>query len=231
MRIGDATIHNRVPDIRRLTRDPRYFAYRYGQALLAYIGARFGDDAVVRYFMSAGQVGVEESVERATGVTAKQLSAAWAESSRELYNPVIEDRPTTLGAPLLGRKTTRGDLNLAPALSPDGKYVAFLSTRELFTIDLFLADAHTAQIIRRLVSSDRDPHFDSISFIEIAGVWSPDSKRLAFVVFAKGDNYLGIIDTDTRRGENTRGPGPPATNTPPRPPAGPTLPLSRPKTG
>ncbi len=231
MWIRDATIHNRLPDIRRLTRDPRYFPYRYGQALLAYIGARFGDDAVVRYFMSAGQVGVEESVERATGVTAKQLFADWAESSRELYNPVIEDRPTTLGAPLLGRKTTRGDLNLAPALSPDGKYVAFLSTRELFTIDLFLADAHTGQIIRRLVSSDRDPHFDSISFIESAGVWSPDSKRLAFVVFAKGDNYLGIIDTDTRRVENIRVPGLDAINTLSWSSDGHTIALSGQKTG
>src|SRR5437899_2098481 len=40
MWIRDATIHNRLPDIRRLSRDPRYFPYRYGQALLAYIGAR-----------------------------------------------------------------------------------------------------------------------------------------------------------------------------------------------
>src|SRR5882672_10673254 len=133
MWIRDATIHNRLPDIRRLTRDPRYFPYRYGQALLAYIGARFGDEAVVRYFLSAGLVGVEEAVERATGVPAKQLFADWAESARELYNPVLEDRPTTLASPLLGRKRTRGDLNLGPVYSPDGRYIAFLSTRELFT--------------------------------------------------------------------------------------------------
>src|SRR5580765_5598945 len=81
MWIRDATIHNRLPDIRRLSRDPRYFPYRYGQALLAYIGARFGDEAVVRYFLSAGLVGVEEAVERATGVPAKQLFSDWAESS------------------------------------------------------------------------------------------------------------------------------------------------------
>jgi Omp85 superfamily domain/WD40-like Beta Propeller Repeat len=231
MWIRDATIHNRLPDIKRLTRDPRYFPYRYGQAFLAYMGARFGDETVVRYFMSAGQVGVEESVERATGVPARQLFADWAESARELYTPVIEDRPTALGAPLLGRKTTRGDLNLAPALSPDGKYVAFLSTRELFTIDLFLADAHTGQILRRLVSSDRDQHFDSISFVESAGVWSPDSKRLAFVVFAKGDNYIGLIDAEKGRVENVRVPGLDAINTLSWSPDGHTIALSGQKTG
>src|SRR5436190_722980 len=49
MWIRDATLHDRLPDIKKLTRDPRYFPYRYGQALLAYMGGRFGDDAVIRY--------------------------------------------------------------------------------------------------------------------------------------------------------------------------------------
>ncbi|HYK04430.1 MAG TPA: peptidase S9, partial [Thermoanaerobaculia bacterium] len=65
MWIRDAADHDRLPTINQLTRDPRYFPYRYGQALMAYIGARFGDEAVVRYFMAAGTVGIEDGVERA----------------------------------------------------------------------------------------------------------------------------------------------------------------------
>jgi hypothetical protein len=87
MWIRDATLHDRMPDLRELSRDPRYFPYRYGQALMAYIGARFGDEAVVRYFLSAGAVGIEDGVERALGVSHKQLFADWAESARELYTP------------------------------------------------------------------------------------------------------------------------------------------------
>src|SRR3954470_14794604 len=64
MWVRDATIHNRMPDLVKLTRDPRYFPYRYGQALLAYMGGRFGDDAVVRYFLAAGTVGIEPAFER-----------------------------------------------------------------------------------------------------------------------------------------------------------------------
>src|SRR6266545_723191 len=144
MWIRDATIHNRMPDLKKLTRDSRYFPYRYGQALLAYIGARFGDEAVVRLFLAAGTVGVEDSFERATGITHKQLFADWAESARELYNPVVETRQDTLGRPLIGRKPEipepgkeprrrhRGsELNVGPALSPDGRYLALLSARNL----------------------------------------------------------------------------------------------------
>ena len=213
MWIRDATIHNRMPDLRKLTRDPYYFPYRYGQALLAYIGGRFGDDAVVRLFLAAGTVGPEAAFERATGLSAKQIFTDWQESARELYNPVVEDRPFTLGSPLIGSKRgIRGYLNLGPAYSPDGRYLAFLSTRDVFDIDLFLADASSGQVIRRLASATRNAHFESLRFIDSAGAWSPDSKKLAFVVFEKGDNYLGIIDVDSRRLEDIRVPGVDAIN-------------------
>lgn len=224
MWIRDATIHDRLPDLRELTRDPRYFPYRYGQAVMAYIGARFGDEAVVRYFMAAGMVGIEDGVERALGISHKQLFADWTESARELYNPVVTARTMDLGNPIIGRKPAppeprkegekrrrrrRGstELNIGPALSPDGRYLAFLSARELFSIDLFLADAKTGQVIRKLVSSDRDAHFESLRFIESAGSWSPDSKRLAFITFSKGDNFLSLVDVETRRVEHIRVPG------------------------
>ena len=228
MWIRDATIHDRMPDIRELTRDPRYFPYRYGQALMAYIGARFGDEAVVRYFMAAGVVGPEDAVERALGINAKQLFADWAESSRELYTPILTTRTSQLTGLLIGkqpepppaapaadekerrrRRRRRGstELNVGPALSPDGRYIAFLSARELFSIDLFLADAKTGKVIRRLVNSGRDSHFESLRFIESAGSWAPDNRRLAFITFSRGDNYLSIVDVETRNVEHHKVPG------------------------
>ncbi|HEY0139926.1 MAG TPA: BamA/TamA family outer membrane protein [Thermoanaerobaculia bacterium] len=219
MWIRDATIHNRMPDIREITRDPRYFPYRYGQALMAYIGARFGDEAVIRYFLAAGTVGPEQAVERALGISAKQLFADWEASARELYNPVVETRPHLPQEPLIGKKgfvvpegkkpprRRQTELNVGPALSPDGRYLAFLSARELFSIDLFLADAKTGKVIRKLVSSDRDPHFESLRFIESAGAWAPDNKRLAFVTFARGDNFLSIVDVETRDTDHISVPG------------------------
>lgn len=230
MWIRDATIHDRMPqDVRELSRDPRYFPYRYGQGLMAYIGARFGDEAVVRYFMAAGLVGVEDGVERALGISHRQLFLDWMASARELYQPVVQARTTGLGDPLIGRRPTppppreegekrprrrreSTELNVGPALSPDGRYIAFLSARELFSIDLYLADAATGQVIRKLVSSDRDPHFESLRFIESAGAWSPDGRRLAFITFAKGDNHLSFVDVETRRVEHVRVPGLEAIN-------------------
>ena len=105
------------------TRDPHYFPYRYGQALLAYIGGRFGDDAVVRYFLAAGLIGPEAAFDRALGVPAKQLFADWQESARELYN-ADRGRPSRRSPARrssAAKQGTRGNLNVGPAYSPDGK--------------------------------------------------------------------------------------------------------------
>jgi hypothetical protein len=217
MWIRDATVHDRLPDIKELTRDPRFFPYRYGQALMAYIGARFGDEAVVRYFLASGVIGPEAAVERAIGIDAQQLFNDWRESARELYNPVVQTRGEQ-GAPIIGRKPLpaeegkrrrRGstELNVAPAISPNGEHIAFLSARELFSIDLFLADARTGKVLRRLVSQDRDSHMESLRFIESAGSFSPDGKTLAFVTFARGDNFLSLVDIDSRDIDHVRVPG------------------------
>lgn len=213
MWIRDAELHNRLPDLRRLERDPSYFPYRYGQALLAYIGGRFGDDAVIRYFLAAGMTNPEAAFDRALGVPAKQIFTDWQESAREMYAPVVADRPAEPGAPLIGSKEgTRGNLNVGPAYSPDGRYIAFLSTRSIFDIDLFLAEAQTGKVVRRLASTDRNGHFEALRFIDSAGAWSPDSRKLAFVVFEKGDNYLGVVDVESRRVETMRVPGVDAIN-------------------
>jgi hypothetical protein len=230
MWIRDATIHDRLPDLRKLS-NPRYFPYRYGEALLAYIGGRFGDEAVVRYFLAAGQVGIEPAFEHATGLSSKQLFADWQASAHELYDPVLNERRAMLGTPILGTKRTKGDLNVGPALSPDGRYIAFLTTREIFDVDLFLADAKTGRIIKKLVSSDRDPHFDALRFIDSAGSWSPDSKKLAFVVFEKGDNYLAVVDAETRTIEHIRVPGLDALTAPAWSPDGHSIALSGQATG
>src|SRR5690606_13960078 len=49
----DALRRDDLPTLDQLTTDPRYFPYRYGQALWAYIGGEWGDAAVNRLFRAA----------------------------------------------------------------------------------------------------------------------------------------------------------------------------------
>jgi hypothetical protein len=84
------------------------------------------------------------------GVSADSLFAEWKEAATSHYGPLMEGRsaPAEAGTLLLSPETGAGRQNVAPSLSPDGRYVAFLSERDLFTIELFLADATTGEILR-----------------------------------------------------------------------------------
>ena len=197
MWMRDAALRDDLPTIRQLTEDPRYFPYRYGQALWAFIGGRWGDDAVRRvYHASLLQRGFEPAIRAVLGVTEAQLSEAWREQIRADYLPLIQGRtdPDSAGTLILAQSDETGEYNLSPVLSPDGQWIAFFSRRGIFSVDLYVANARTGEVVRRLTSPAQDPHFDAISFLYSAATWSPDGKRMAHVVFANGDNQVRITD-------------------------------------
>jgi len=74
--------------------------------------------------------------------------------------------------------------------------MAFFSEKDIFTLDLFLADATSGKIIKKLTRIIQNHEIDDFSFTESGGTWSPDSKKFAFVVFSKGINKLAIVDID-----------------------------------
>ncbi len=77
--------------------------------------------------------------------------------------------------------------------------VAFYSERDGVAIDLFVADATTGSIRRKLTELAIDPHTDSLQFVTAAAAWRPDSRALAFVGIAQGRPQLTVVDVETGR--------------------------------
>ncbi len=191
MWMRDAAMRERLPTMDQLGRDPRLFPYRYGHAAWAFIGGTYGDTAVALLYRAALRSNWGNAVRAVLRISSDSLSNAWIAASRATFLPQLEGRtrPGETGAPVI---VSSRDRNLGPSVSPDGNLVAFFSTRELFDINIFLADARTGRVIRRLGDPNRDSHFDAISFIASAGTWSPDAERVAFVIFARGNNEVAI---------------------------------------
>jgi len=198
MWIRDAIRQDELPSIRQMTRESRFFPYRFGQALWAYIGGSHGDDAVVEIYRRSLRVGFEGAIVQVLGIDTDTLSARWRDQVSREYLPLMEGRtpPPNAGNLILAPSTGAGTTNISPSLSPDGRYVAYLSDEDLFSVDLYMADAQSGRVIRKLSSTDSDPHIDALRYIDSSGTWSPDSRFFAYVVVAEGDNQIIVVDSD-----------------------------------
>src|SRR3954463_8175640 len=192
----DAVMRDKFPTINQLTTDPRFFPYRYGQALWAYVGGRWGDRAVVDVYRTSLRLGWDQALIRVLGMNSDSLSKEWAAANKAAYLDLTKARthPAPAGRVIVPLSRSN-DYNVSPSLSPDGKLVAFFSSRDLFGIDLFLADAQTGKVIKKLTSPSSDRHIDAISFLNSSGDWSPDGQHFAFIAYANGDNQVAVLNT------------------------------------
>lgn len=183
----------------------RYFPYRWGQALWAYVAGRWGDAIVWQAFEQALRAGsASAGLEKATGLSIKELSRQWHESIHEHYGPIFETtkRASQSARSITIDQTHRGALAVSPSLSPDGRRIVYMSERDLLSIDLYLADVETGRVLRKLVNTAIDPHFSSIQFISSAGSWHPRGGQFVLGAIREGRPALAILDTE--RGERVQ---------------------------
>jgi Tol biopolymer transport system component len=195
MWLRDALARKALPAIKDLD-DPKYFPYRYGQAFWAFLAGHYGDQVVGQVLTAAGRSGdVDQALRKVTGLTVDTLSSLWRKDIEAAYAPLQAEteRAASSGRLLIGGAKQPG-LNVAPALSPDGDQLAFFSARDLFSIDLYLADARTGEIRRRITRTAVDPHYQSLEFINSAGAWDTAGRRLAFGAVSAGVAELSVFD-------------------------------------
>ena len=79
--------------------------------------------------------------------------------------------------------------------------MVYLSERGVFSIDLYLADARTGQVIRKITNTATSSHYESLEFLISAGAWDPAGKRFVFPGLTKGEPVLTIVDVDRAKTE------------------------------
>ncbi len=196
MWLRDATRKEELPGVDDLD-SGQFFPYRWGQAVWAYFGGKYGDDLIGQVFRSAVRSGDPiVAFEQASLIDDKEFSTNWHAAIREQYSPVmsVTARAHTFGRGLTVNDKTKMATNVSPSISPDGKHIVYFSSRDLFSIDLFLADATTGRIVRKLVDTALNSHFTSLQFIGSAGSWRPDSRQFVVGGVHAGKAVLAILD-------------------------------------
>ena len=189
-------LQKELPDIGDLE-SGRYFPYRYGQALIAYIGGRWGDAKLGDLLRASGRTGnIRVAIDSVLGIKPDSLSRAWHAAIHASYDTLLSrtSKPAAYGPALVTGSRQGGDFNVSPVISPDGRQMVFFSTRDQFSIDLYLADAKTGKVIRDIYKTALDSHLQNLEFINSAGAWDPESRRFVFSAVRNGKPILEILN-------------------------------------
>ncbi len=201
-----------LPTISQLN-DPRFFPYRYGQALWSFIAGTYGDEIVGRILKVAGRTGSAIGAFQAVlGMSVDSISAMWHEATWEAYEPIVAatDPPDVYGQLIIGsvveadrglvvKRGAGGQQNVAPSISPDGNQLLYLTEAGLFSIDLFLADANTGETLEKVTNTAVDPHYEALQFILSSGAWHPTGVGFALAGVNKGSPVISIVDVERKK--------------------------------
>jgi len=196
MWMRDAVLQDDIPTLKDMTRKMyKYFPYRYGHSFWAFTAGIWGDEMIKPLFKATAMYGYEKAVDSLLNMDENTFSKMWSTALKNYYSSYLDTCSTiAIGSPLATKSSSKTETNVVPTISPDGKYVAYCSEANIFTLDLFLADAKTGKIVKTLSSTSRNTHIDDFSIFESAGTFSPYADKFAFVVFSKGQNKLAIVD-------------------------------------
>ena len=190
----DALESKTFPTIDRLS---RVAPYRFGHAVWAWIVSEFGEDALRDMLRKPPSGKVLDRLASVTGRSIDDLSRAWADDTRAVLAGTRTDR--TPSDALVA--SASGRLHIAPALSPDGRRIAFVSERDGLSVNLYVADAAAGASARKLLTSTRDIELESLQYVHSAGAWRPDGRQIVFAAVRTGAAVLLLIDPDTGRRE------------------------------
>ena len=181
--------------------DYSFGVYRFGQALFAYIGERYGDRKIGEILRKTGRLrNVNEAFRSSIGKDIEKLSDEWNEHVRQTYLPQIKDyeKPQAFARQLTDVRESRAGIHLAPAISPRGDKLVFISNKSLYN-DIYLASAINGEVISKLVEGERSADFESLRFFSTSISWSPDEQYIAFPAKVGARDALYVMDVRKRK--------------------------------
>ena len=175
----------------------REVVYNQGYAFTIYLANRFGEHIIRDISHELGEKGVfdvKKAIKNTTGVDGEQVFQDWIAERKAFYTDAINGLAYTKSTAV----DDGGFYNLFPSVSPDGKYIAYLSNKggEGSGVSLRVIDNNGATSIAKIHD---DPEFNqhnhfhilenpSIDRVSGGYAFSPDASKIAYV-YARKNKY------------------------------------------
>ena len=176
---------------------PGYQAYKGGQNFWFFVESVWGKGSVAKIFKSISEgLPFPVAFTRVTRVSLDEAGEIWLREVRRIYWPELGRRQyaKTIARAMTDHRKEENFYNVNPALSPDGKRIAFFSDRGNWEA-VYILDVESEQVTTTALESGFVASHESFHPFSSAIGWAPDSRHIVMVSKSNGRDVIHIVDT------------------------------------
>jgi len=195
MFMRDAVFYDYLPELDYIG---GYLSYRGGQSFFSWLADEYGKEKIGDLMIQIKALGdVNEGFIDVYALGTEKLSEKWHKALKQTYWPDVNTRQELNDFAIRLTNSREGDgfYNTAPAISPKGDKVVYISNRNDF-FDVFLADVKTGKIIKKLIDGNQTADFEELHLLTPGITWSPNGRKIAISVKSGSKDAVYIIDIE-----------------------------------
>jgi len=196
MFMRDAVIYDYMPPLDYID---GYLSYRGGQSFFSWLADEYGKEKIGDLMIQIKGLGdVDEGFRDVYNMGIEKLSEKWHKSLKQAYWPDINTRQelNDFAERLTNSREGDGFYNTAPAISPKGDKIAYISNRDGY-FSIYLADVKTGKIIKKLVAGNQSADFEELHLLTPGISWSPDGRKIAISVKSGAQDAIYILNIES----------------------------------
>ncbi|MEO0076116.1 MAG: BamA/TamA family outer membrane protein [candidate division WOR-3 bacterium] len=194
--LRDLVLNNRFVPLNKLTDELGYINYRLGEAFYHYVAEKYDRKKIFEFLHTLkSKRNLESAFKSSFNMSLAQFSEKFEEHLKIKYWPlIIKNENFTNISRLLTNHIKDGSIyNTAPAISPSGTKIAFISDRNGYA-DIYVISAIDGKPLKHLVKGERSGGLESMHLFKGSIAWSNDEKFIVFVTKSKGKDYIVMVE-------------------------------------
>ena len=200
MFMRDLALNSTIPPIEYIS---GYYVYKAGQSVLKFVNDTYGKKKLTEFYSSMKKTSnVKKAIKETFKIKQEEFNKKWEKYLKKEYWTDIRstDDIGEIAVQLTDHVKLKTAQNVAPAISPSGTKIAFMSDRKGYA-DIYVMNSQDGSDVEKIVSGQRKASLEELKWVTPGISWSPNSKKIIFATKSGEYDALVIVDIESEKQE------------------------------